>query len=237
MALPALRLSGLYLALASMGFALAGEYLLFAQPEIFGSANRTIRRPTILGVDLADQQTFLIAATIVFALLTLGLVWVRRGRFGRRLLALRDSEAASAMLGINPMVTKLAVYGLSAAIAGFAGGLLALNRESASASDFGLFIGIAMLLLVVVGGVEVPSGALFGGVAFVLFGLVYEWWQTPLLESVERLGPGLLALSIVSYPWGSAVEMGRGFAPLLPWRTDAREERARERARTKAARA
>ena len=231
MALPALRLSGLYLALASMGFALGGEYLLFAQPEIFGSANRTIMRPTILGVDFADQQTFLLAATVAFAALTIALVWMRRGRFGRRLVALRDSEAASATLGVDPIVTKLAVYGVSAAIAGFAGGLLALNRESASASDFGLFIGIAMLLLVVVGGVEVPSGALFGGVAFVLFGLVHEWWETPLLESVERLGPGLLALSVVSYPWGSAVEIARGFAPLLPWRADARQALAREKAR------
>jgi branched-chain amino acid transport system permease protein len=231
MALPALRLTGLYLALASLAFALVAEHLLFGQPEIFGSANRTLQRPEVLGIDFADQRTFLIGATVVFALLALAMVWMRRGRLGRRLIALRDSEAASVTLGVSLVTTKLAVYGLSAGMAGLAGGLLALHRTSASATDFTLFIGVAMLLLVVVGGVEVPSGALFGGVAFVFLRMLQGWWDTPILSSIENLGPGLLALSIVSYPSGSAVEIGRGFAPLLPWRKDAREALARDRAR------
>jgi branched-chain amino acid transport system permease protein len=237
MALPALRLSGLYLALASVGFALVGEYLLFDQPEIFGSASRTLQRPTILGIDFADQRTFLLAATVVFALMAIGVVWMRRGRFGRRLIALRDSEAASATLGVNPALTKLAVFGFSAGIAGFAGGLLALDRTSASVTDFTWLIGVAYLLLVVVGGVEVPSGALFGGVALVFLTLLQDWWHTPILNSVQNLGPGVLALSVAYSPHGSAVEMGRGFAPLLPWRKDAREELAREKALKREARA
>lgn len=218
MALPAMRLSGIYLALASMAFALVGQYLLFGQPEIFGSANRTLERPEILGVDFADQQTFLLAATAVFALVALGVVWMRRGPVGRRLVALRDSEVASATLGINPARTKLVVFGLSAAMAGFAGALLALHRTSASATDFEMFGGIALILLIVVGGVEAPAGALIGGVTFVLFRLLQDWWDTPILQSIENLGPGLLALSIAYTPNGAATEIGRAFAPLLPWR-------------------
>ena len=227
MALPAMRLHGLYLALASMAFALVGQHLLFGQPEIFGSANRTLERPEILGVDFADQQTFLIGATVLFGLLVVGVVAMRRGRLGRRLIALRDSEAASATLGVNPALTKLTVFGLSAAMAGFAGGLLALHRTSASSTDFEMFGGVALLLLIVVGGVEAPAGALIGGVTFVMFRLLQDWFDTPILQSVENLGPGLLALSIAYTPNGAAAEIGRAFAPLLPWRHDARAARAR----------
>ena len=223
MALPARRLHGLYLALASMAFALVGQYLLFGQPEIFGSANRTIERPVVLGIDFGDQQTFLLGATLLFALMALGVVWMRRGRFGRRLIALRDSEAASATLGVNPTVTKLAVFGMSAAMAGFAGGLLALHRTSASASDFEMFRGVALVLLIVVGGVEASAGALVGGATFVLLTMIQDWIHSPILQSIENLGPGLLALSIAYSPNGAAAEIGRGFGPLLPWR---RKERA-----------
>jgi branched-chain amino acid transport system permease protein len=237
MALPAMRLSGLYLALASLGFALVADNLLFAQPEIYGSNSRKLVRPSIVGLDFGNQRSYLIAAAVVFALLSLGLVWMRRGRFGRRLIALRDSEAASATLGVNTVFTKLAVFGFSAAIAGFGGGLLALDRLSAAPTDYTYLIGIAFLLLVVVGGVEVPAGALFGGVAFELLVLIQDWAGHPaILNSVENLGPGLLALSVAYSPHGSAVEIGRGFARFLPWREDAREEYAREQALRRQAR-
>ena len=164
-----------------------------------------------------------------FAVMCVGVVSMRRSRLGRRLVALRDSEAASATLGVNPSLTKLAVFGLSAAMAGLAGALLALHRTSASATDFEMFGGVALLLLIVVGGVENPAGALIGGVTFVLFRLLQDWIDSPILQSIENLGPGFLALSIAYTPNGAATEIGRAFAPLLPWRHDAREDRARGR--------
>jgi branched-chain amino acid transport system permease protein len=235
-ALPALRLKGLYMALATMAFALVGEYLLFGQPEIFGTAGRNLSRPDILGIDFADQRTFLVAVTAIFAVLGVGVVWMRRRPFGRRLVALRDSEAASAMLGASPMMTKLAVFGLSAAIAGFAGGLLALQRTSASVEDFGMLVGIPLLLLVVIGGVATMSGALFGGLTSVLLIMIEGWWDVSFLKSIEILGPALLALGIVSNPDGAVVAIGRAFAPLLPWRADARAELALERQQRRASR-
>ncbi len=87
MALPALRLQGLYLALASMAFAVMAIPLFFAQPEILGSSGRRLATPRFLGIDFDDAHNFLVLAAVVFAVLGLFVVWLRRGRFGRRLLA------------------------------------------------------------------------------------------------------------------------------------------------------
>ncbi len=218
MALPALRLQGLYLALASMAFALLGENLLFPQPEVFGDAGRQINRPTVWGINFSNERTFLILLAVVFALLGFGLVVLRRSGFGRRLVALRESEAACVTAGVNPIVTKLVVFGFSAALAGMGGGLLAMQRGSASASDFTMLAGLPLLLLVVVGGVEYVGGALFGGVISVLLTVLEGLWHVSFLNSLEILGPGLLALGVARSPGGSVAELSRVVSPLLPWR-------------------
>ena len=101
MALPALRLQGLYLALASMAFAVMAIPLFFAQPEILGTDGRKLATPRLFGIDFDDPSNFVVLAAVAFAVVGLFVVWLRRGRFGRRLLALRDSPAASATIGVN----------------------------------------------------------------------------------------------------------------------------------------
>jgi branched-chain amino acid transport system permease protein len=135
---------------------------------------------------------------------------LRRGAFGRRLIAMRDSPAACATLGVNLRATKFAVFGISAAIAGFAGALLAVAQGSAQTTDFSAFQGLPLLLLLVVGGVGVVSGAVLGG--FLLQGFtvwlaawfpgvtVLEWWQ--------RMGPGLAGVGIARQPDGIIPEVG-----------------------------
>src|SRR5262249_57116236 len=93
-------------------------------------------------------------------------VWLRRGRFGRRLIALRDSEAACATLGVNRFGTKLAVYTLAAAMAGFAGALLRMQRGTAATQDFALFgpLAIPIGLLIVVDLGHADTGRPFGPV-------------------------------------------------------------------------
>jgi hypothetical protein len=77
---------------------------------------------------------------------------------------------------VSAFWTKLAVYGVSAAMAGFAGALLGGQRGTAATQDFALLglLAIPIVLLVVVGGVETVSGALFGGILFILFPVVKE---------------------------------------------------------------
>src|SRR5207244_11623499 len=118
--------------------------------------------------------------TAIFGAMAIFVVWLRRGRFGRRLIALRDSEAACATLGVIRVRTKLAVYALSAAMAGFAGALLGMQRGTAATQDFALLspLAIPIVLLIVVGGVETVSGALIGGITYILFVIVKENFDT-----------------------------------------------------------
>ncbi len=121
LAFPAMRLQGLYLALATMAFASMVEFVFFAQPFAVGAGSRLVSHVHIAGFDFEDRRTFLLLLTVVFGLASVGVVALRRSAFGRRLIALRDSEAASATVGVNILETKLAVFSLSAGIAGIRG--------------------------------------------------------------------------------------------------------------------
>ena len=236
MALPALRLQGLYLALASLAFAAMAIPLFFNQPEVFGATDAHIATLGIFGINFNDASSFLVATTIIFALMAVFVVWLRRGRFGRRLIALRDSPAASATIGVNLIGTKLAVFALSAAMAGFAGGILGMFRGTAGAMDFQItdVLAIGALLLLVVWGVSTVSGALFGGVASVLLVILQNdvtWviFGISVFVALTRVGPGLASFSVVRSPEGVGVDAGQQLARFLPWRHDAREDYRAER--------
>jgi branched-chain amino acid transport system permease protein len=241
MALPALRLQGLYLALASMAFAVVTVPLFFSQPEVFGAGGRRIAILSFLGVDFNDTNNFLIAITVIFGLLGIFVTWLRRSAFGRRLIALRDSPAASATVGVNLIWTKLLVFALAAAMAGFAGGLLGMYRGTAGEMDFQMLVGIPFLLLLVVGGVGTVSGALLGGISTVVLLIIEQDHPgvavagIAVFAALTRVGPGLAALGVGRNPEGAVVEIGAAFSPLLPWRRDAREQMRAERAMRRAA--
>ncbi len=230
MALPALRLRGLYLALATMAFARMVGFLVFDQAEVFGNGARQIPairlfgfgldEPfTILGISFSQDAGMLIFSTVMLGLVGVGLVWVRRSAYGRRLIAMRDSPAASATLGMNILVTKLSVFVLSAAIAGFAGALGAAFLGSAAAQDYQVLsmAGLPLVLLAVVGGVSVVSGAVFGGFALQSFNwLVVLFPGSTLLLYWQRIGPGLAGIGIGRNPDGAVVDIAasvRGEAP------------------------
>jgi branched-chain amino acid transport system permease protein len=122
-ALPALRLRGLYLALATMAFATPWTTCFFPWSAAFGfDGSVHIPRPRFRA-HVSSDKAFDIFLAVVFALLSIGLLALRRGPFGRVLIAMKDSEAACATLGLSLTMTKLVVFTLSAAIAGMAGAL------------------------------------------------------------------------------------------------------------------
>ena len=220
MALPALRLQGLYLALASMAFAVMAIPLFLGQPEIFGASGRRLATPRFLGIQFDDAHNFLVLSAVVFALLGLFVVWLRRGAFGRRLVAVsRDSPAASVTVGVNLVWTKLLVFALAAAMAGLAGGLLGMYRGTVGTMDFAMLLGIPFLLLLVVGGVGTVSGALIGGVSTVLLLIVQDEvsfvvFGVSVLVALTRIGPGLAAVGAGRNPEGIVAAFGE------PGRTD-----------------
>jgi branched-chain amino acid transport system permease protein len=229
--IPALRLQGLYLALATLAFASMAEYVIFTQPELLGSQSAPVERLKIFGLNFSGDHVFLVLITAVFGLTSVGVVALRRSPFGRRLVAMRDSEAASATIGVSILETKVVVFMLSAAIAGFAGAFLAQQLGSLTSSNFQMLAGLPLVLALVIGGVASVAGALFAGVFGFILIYVKQTWHLSLWRSLEILGPGLTALGIIKNPSGAVVPIGDAFAPLLPWRKDAKARAAVEKAR------
>jgi branched-subunit amino acid ABC-type transport system permease component len=174
-ALPALRLRGLYLALATLAFGVfvsnmvlreIGERrlpLLHTRFTIFPTGALTVPKPKFGPVDVNSPATFLMFTTVVFALFGVGLIAFRHSNYGRRVAALRDSPAAAATLGMNVVRMKLLVFMLSAAIAGVGGALMSAQVGSVNIDRFDIFLSLSLLMLTVVGGAGYVSGALFGG--------------------------------------------------------------------------
>ena len=173
-ALPALRLRGLYLALATMAFGVfvsrmvlteIGERELFGvRFSIFEGGSLTIPRPSLGPLDFTDNGDFLMLVTVLFALLGVGLVALRHSGYGRRLSAMKDSPAACATLGMSVVRLKLSVFMMSAAIAGIGGSLMSSQLGSVNLDRFDIFLSLALLLLTVVGGIGYVAAALFSGV-------------------------------------------------------------------------
>jgi len=155
--------------------------LLHTEFSIFPSGNLTVPRPKVGPLDLAAMPTFLMAVTVLFAVIGVGLVVLRHSSYGRRLTALKDSPAASATLGQSPVALKLSVFMLSAAIAGVGGALMTSQLGSANLDRYDIFLSLSLLVLTVVGGIGYVSGALFGGI---LFGVAFVALQ----NTFDKLG-------------------------------------------------
>ncbi|MDX2676711.1 branched-chain amino acid ABC transporter permease [Streptomyces sp. NY05-11A] len=172
-ALPAVRLRGLYLALATLAFGVFVSTMLLRDTTahtwfghtftIFPSGNLLIPPLKAGPVDLADQDTFLLVVSGIFALLGVGLVALRNSGYGRRLAAMKDSPAAAAMLGQRLIPLKLSVFALSTAIAGLGGILMSMALTSVAIESFGFTMSLSVVMLTVVAGIGYVSGALVGG--------------------------------------------------------------------------
>jgi len=214
MAGPAIRLQGIYLALATMAFARLAEFLFFDQPHVFGNGDLQVPPLSVfglqvenpfnfLGISFAEDAGFLIFVTILFSVVGLIVIAVQRRSFGRRLVALRDSPDAASMLGMSLTLTKLGVFMFSAAIAGLAGGLFAIYYTSVGTTDFQLTVGLPYLLLLVVGGVSVVGGTVVGGILLVQFAWFNQAFpDNTFLTWFANLGPGLIGIGVGRNPEG-----------------------------------
>ena len=201
-ALPAIRLQGLYLALGTAAFAVMMDQLVFSQGTFIPNANLGVPRLELFGISFDDDRAHLVLIGVVFGLVASGLVWLRGRRFGRRLLAMKSSEAACATLGVNLTATKLAVFTLSAAIAGLGGALYGAQLNSISPPTFAFLQSLPVVLLAVVGGIAAVGGALFGGLLYALTFLILPD-LAPALRNVFAIAPALAGISLGRNPNGA----------------------------------
>ncbi len=166
-ALPTLRLRGLYLALATLAFAQFAYYVFFSNQYIFNqSGSIFVKRLGLPGINFASDKTEMVLLGVAFGLCSLLVLAIRRGTFGRRLVALSDSPAACATVGLNVKLTRLGVFGMSAGLCGLAGALYGGLQGPVGANDFPLLASLFILLLLVIWGVRTISGALLAGITY-----------------------------------------------------------------------
>jgi branched-chain amino acid transport system permease protein len=238
---PALRLSGLYLALATFAVAVAapavvkkfsgftgggGGLNLF---DVEGRTGRSVTDPVtfettdgvdILGLHIGTFNEWLYYLCWTLALVLFAAAWLLlRGRFGRTLRAVRDSELAAASAGVHLARYKTLAFGISAFYAGVAGSLLALATTFVNPDTFPITLSIFLLVGVVVGGLGSLWPLVFGAV-FIHF-MQIEWAQRvesvipnfiPLLGDIDTDAPGapavafgvVLILIMLAFPGGAA---------------------------------
>jgi sulfate-transporting ATPase len=206
----ALRVRGLYLAVATLIFAYMGDQYLFAAPWFAGPGGITTIELKPVGsahtfpyFDLSDKRVFYfitlsVAGTVLFALANL-----RDSKTGRAFFAIRGSETAAASLGIDVQRYKLIGFALAGGIAGLAGNLALMNSGTISGNQFNIGASLFILAIAVVGGLQSLGGVV---AASILFAILYEvFYRVSFLSGfLEVVSAGLLAFVLLLYPGGLA---------------------------------
>ncbi|MET0198570.1 MAG: branched-chain amino acid ABC transporter permease/ATP-binding protein [Rhodococcus fascians] len=166
-ALPALRTRGVNLAVLTFGFSVLISEMVLGNSALTGGFDGTRPDPpTLFGVEIdALRHPGRYGMVVLGALLATGLMVanLRRGRAGRRLLAVRGNERAAAALGVSVHGAKLYGFALAAGIAGLGGALLAFRSVSVNYAPFTGFASIQVLVISVIGGIGFVIGPLFAG--------------------------------------------------------------------------
>ena len=173
---PALRLEGLYLALATFSLALAVPQILkYFEDWTGGSQGIVLSKPKApLGLHLTEDQ-WLYYLTLAVTIVLFVVAWnLLRGRVGRAIVAIRDNHIAAEAMGIDNGLYKSVVFGVSAAYTGVAGALSALAIAFVAPDSFNVFLSITLLTGIVIGGFATISGAIYGAL-FIQF--VPNWAQ------------------------------------------------------------
>jgi ABC-type branched-subunit amino acid transport system permease subunit len=223
--LPAVRIRGVNLAVATLATASALDALVFNSSWFSGGyVGRTVRVPHLLGLDLGVSKSgsslvFGIFVLVITCLLGLFVARLRNAPAGRMFIAVRSNERAAASIGVDVARTKLFAFAISAFIAGIGGGLLAYQQVNINPASFTVWTSLTILAITYVGGVGRIAGAVAAG-----FLLASNGVMATLLDKLfsfnqyQALIAGLaLMLTAVANPDGIAKEMQGTYAKILGW--------------------
>jgi ABC-type branched-subunit amino acid transport system permease subunit len=221
--LPAVRIRGVNLAIATLATAAALDALVFNSDWFSGGyVGRTVPVPHLFGIDLGVSKTgsslvFGIFSLVVVCLVGLFVARLRNAPAGRMLIAVRSNERAAAAVGVDVARTKLFAFAISAFIAGVGGGLLAYQEININPASFTVWTSLAILAITYVGGVGRIAGAVAAG--FLLAG---NGVMATLLDNLfsfnqyQSLIAGLaLMLTAVANPDGISKEIQGTYFKLL----------------------
>jgi branched-chain amino acid transport system permease protein len=231
LAVPLLRLDGIYLTLATLAFALMFQNVLVPLSWVSGgSTPLDVPRPLLAGVDLAGDRAFFVFAAGCVGVVGALVVRLRHATTGRFLDAVRGSEAAAVAVGISPLRQRVVAFALAAGIAGFGGGLTATWTGSANYDQsFQFFYGLVWVVLVVTMGARSVEAAIVGGLTFFLLPELLQRlpfvpadWAPGLATAMFGLG----ALTYVRHPEGIVEAQTSAVVRLVQRRGQRRQQRA-----------
>ncbi|MGH6637045.1 MAG: branched-chain amino acid ABC transporter permease [Polaromonas sp.] len=163
--LPALRVKGIYLGIATLAFGFIVEEVFARWEKVTGgNAGMHLKAPDMFGWTLASGEAFYFLCLLIAVVSTLGLLNLLRSPTGRAFVAIRDSEISAQSMGIHLARYKTLSFALSAALAGIAGALYAHKLQFISPEQFNILQSIDLLLMIVIGGVGSVHGAFLGAI-------------------------------------------------------------------------
>ena len=163
--LPALRVKGIYLGIATLSFGFIVEEV-FARWESVtgGNAGKRVAAPELFGWSLGSGEAFYFLCLVIAVVATLAILNLLRSPTGRAFVAIRDSEISAQSMGIHLARYKTLSFALSAALAGIGGALYAHKLQFISPDQFNILQSIDLLLMIVVGGLGSVHGAFLGAI-------------------------------------------------------------------------
>ncbi|MFI6800946.1 ABC transporter permease subunit [Streptosporangium canum] len=205
-ALPALRLGGRILTLATLALALLADQVLF---QIDAFSNGTIGWPLpAIGLGFTDTTDPRVRVVLLLALIGLVGLLVRnleRSASGRAILAVRSAPAAATTSGVSAPRTKIMLFALASGIAGLGGVLFATFKGSVTATDLPAFAGFVWLAVVVLQGVRRIGGAVLGGLIAAVFPELLAGWHISAHAGAILFGLGGMILA--RHPDGVLAQM------------------------------
>ncbi|HEY9027218.1 MAG TPA: branched-chain amino acid ABC transporter ATP-binding protein/permease [Burkholderiaceae bacterium] len=201
LALPALRVTGPYLAMVTLAFGTIIQILINEMTDLTnGAMGITLQRPRLLGVTLDERgYYFVICALLVAALVVVHRIL--RSHLGRAFEALRGSPVASDCMGVSVYRYKVYAFVISAGLAGLAGSLYAYSEKYISPNTWNFELTVLLLLAIIMGGRKTRSGALLGAAIIVIL--------PKLLDDLELFRYVSVALAVLVAA-GAAVMVARG---------------------------
>ena len=191
--LPALRVKGLFLAVTTVGFAVAVDSYLVRHPTFVGdnTSVATVPRPSLGFIDFRSQHAYYYLCLGVLVVVGLAVSRLRRTGIGRGWIAVRDNETAASAFSVSPTRLKLTAFALSGGVAGLAGGLLAGLDVQVRPNAFSASESLSVVAMAIIGGVGSVGGAVLG--AIWVIGIPALFAGTPSARALTS-GPALLVL-------------------------------------------
>ncbi len=201
--LPALRVKGIYLSIATLAFGfIVEEAVTRADSVTGGNTGITLGALEIFGWRVDSETRFYYVSLVIVILCIIGVMNLMRSPTGRAFVAIRDSEISAQSMGIHLARYKTIAFALSAALTGIAGALYAHKLRFISPEQFTILQSIELLIMIVIGGLGSIYGAIFGAAFWILAQqliVTAKDWLPPEIGQQTGLQPTIFGIFLVAF--------------------------------------